>query len=303
MASTIYSLAPLTINSTTIAVEVTGFSPGIAEAASKHTGDLYPSLDLLSGAAPRVTFRTFAKDAYSLIGLGILQATTFDLYLAKYSSTTLTKSTGSDHYKLALTASCTAAVQITGLSVSQDGVWMADCEAALLSVDGVSHPITPATGSLPVLTAQPTRHTLGPCVINGSGIPGATGVSIALNQALEVRRSDGDLYPRVAAQFGGEPRITVEHGDPVGVLSALGLLGANATGNAVVYGRLYNATTGVSSSTNGLSFTVASGRIHPKDASAGQNQVATGALEIVGLSTSATHPIAVSVTASVPDAG
>jgi hypothetical protein len=300
MASTIYTLAPLTINAATLPVMITGFSPGIVEEASKHTGDYYPSLNVVSGAAPRVTFSTFAKDAYSLIGLGVLNATTFDLYLAKFSA--LIKSTGSDHAKLTLNASCTAAVQITGLSVSQDGVWMAECEALLLSNTGNIHPWQIATGSLPAVTAQPTRHTIGPVLLNNTGLPGVTGVSISLNNTLESRRSDGDLYPRVAWQAGGEPRIQVDHGDPQALLTAAGLLGASISASTVVYGRLYNATTGVSSSANGLSFTVASGRAHQRDISASQGQIATGGIEIVGLSTSATHPIAVSVAAAVPDA-
>jgi hypothetical protein len=300
MPSTIYSLAPLTINSTTIAVQVTGFSPGIVEAASKHTGDLYPSLDLVSGSSARVTFSAFAKDAYDLIGLGILSATTFTLYLSKFAA--LIKSAGADHLRLYLNTSCTAAVQITGLSVNQDGVWMAECEAAILSNGGSTAPYLLGTASLPALTAQPVRHTLGPAVINGTGIPGVTGSSIQLGQMFESRRFDGDLYPRIAWQAGGEPRLQIDHGDPYAVLNALGLLGASVSASTVVYGRLYNATTGVSSSTNGLSFTIGSGRIFPRDVSASQGQVATGGIDIVALSSTSTHPIVVATNAAVPDA-
>jgi hypothetical protein len=301
MAASLLSLAPITIGSTTIAVERIGFSHDVMANVSWHSGNEYPSLIAVPGSNPRVSFRCHFQDIYALTGLTILSASTFSVYLAKYAA--LIKDATSVHTKFALTASCTACVYITSVSTDQDGILMADCEAVLLSNDGAAHPFTQTNNNaLPSLTAQPILHTLGPLVLNGTGVPGVTGASISLGQRYESRRSDGDKYPRVALRTGGEPRMTIEHGDPLGVLTALGLDGANITSNAVQYFKRYDATTGLVGTANGVSLTIASGRAHPVELGASHGAVATHGIEIMGLSTSSTHPIATSITATVPAA-
>lgn len=301
MTAVISSLGPITIGSTTIATLGVTFSREIIESLQNHSGLPYSTADVIPGASPKVMFKCYYQDIHALTGLTILSASTFSVYLSTY--TTLIRDSASTHTKLALSTSCAAAIQIISASANQDGILIADVEATLLANDSSSHPFTLTTGNaLPALTAEPIKHTLGPCVINGTGIPGVDSASINLAPTLITSRSDGDLYPKVAAQVRGEPKLTVSHQDAKGVLTVAGLLGANITANVVQYYRRADATTGVVGAANGISFTIASGRVTPGTVQANPGAIATDGFEVTGLSASTSHPFTVSLTATVPSA-
>lgn len=300
MATLVHSMAPLTINSTTIAIQDLGLSQDIIANVYQSSGAEYGNIVTVPGANPKVTFRCPLKDAYTLIGNTVLSATTFSVYFAKFSS--LIRAGGSVHAKLPLASSATAAVYMTGWSVNQDGIVMADCEAVYLSADGTTHPIGALTtnNALPALTAQPTLHTAGPLSINGTVYGGLMSSGCTLNQQETIQRSDGDLYPRIYARYGGDPRLTGEHADPIGLWSIISPTGANISANVVQYYRAYDTTTGVNSATNSISITVGSGRLHPTTITTAQGQVAKTGFEVYGLSTSSTHPFVTATNASAP---
>ena len=70
----------------------------------------------------------------------------------------------------------------------------------------------------------------------------------------------------------------------------------------VQYFRRFDATTGLVSDTaaSGISLTIAAGRAHPLDLSVEQNGIARQGIEFLATSSTGTHPIAVSVAATVP---
>lgn len=301
MTATLSSLGPITINSTTIATLGHTVNRGVIELLQNHSGLPYSTANVIPGATPKITFRCYYQDIHALTGLTILNASTFSVYLSTYTS--LIRDSSSTHTKLALTSSCSAAVQILSASADQDGILIAEVEATILAATSDTHPLTLTTNNaLPALTAEPIKHTLGPCVINGTGLPGVQSASIDLAPTLVVSRSDGDLYPKTAAQTRGEPKLTVGHQDAKGVLGTLGLLGTNVTANVVQYFRRADATTGVIGASNGISFTVASGRVTPTTVQANPGAVAGDGFELTGLSSSTTHPFTVSLTATVPAA-
>jgi len=300
MATVVSSLAPVQINSTVLAVERIGFSTGIISDLSQHSGQLYATLHKVSGAVPRITFTTPFLAAYNLLGLTVVNASTLDVYLTKFGA--LVPTAGSTHPRFALSSSCTAACHITGASVNQDGDLMAEVECFPLSVAGVAHPITySTTNALITLAGQPVLHTLGPCSLNGTVVGGLQSSAVDLGQQLNIERTDGALYPIVGARVGAQPKITNGHADPFTLFSTLGLLGLNLTSNFVQYFRQYSATTGViDTGATAISFTIASGRAEPGDMSAQQGGVATLGFMVSGLSSSSTHPIAVSTSATAP---
>lgn len=303
MVATANSLGPITIGTTTIATLGWSLSPDIVRAAQKHSGLPYPTLEVVPGANPRIKFRAYFQDIYAVIGsLTILNATIFNVYLSKYTS--LIRDASAAHLKVALTASCVAAIQILSTSADQDGMLIAECEAIIGANDSSTHPFTITTNNaLPALTAAPIIHTLGPGVLNGTGLPGVTSASLDCGQEVQVGRHDGDLYPRMIAQTGAMRKISCGHADPRGLLTALGLLGANITANYVQYFRRADATTGVVGAANGISMTVASGRVHPVDLTAAQGAIATEGFELVPLSATTADGITISLTATVPAAG
>lgn len=305
MSASILSMGPLTIGSTTIGTRITGLDPAIVEALQLHSGLPYPTANLVSGANPKFTFECYFQDIVALIpgSFTILSATTFSLYMSLYSS--YTRDATSVHTKIALQTSptCYAAVQMLSTRVAQDGTLMAECQAEILGGDSTTYPlVTTSNNTLPALSAEPIKHTLGPCVINSTGVPGVMDAAFNLNPTNETKRSDGDLYPKVTAQLQGQPRLILSHGDPKGVLAALGLLGTNVTANVVQYFRRYDGTTGVAGAANGISLTIASGRAIPVVISNEQGRISTTGIEVSALSSSTTYPVAISLTATVPAA-
>jgi hypothetical protein len=179
---------------------------------------------------------------------------------------------------------------------------MAEVEVFPLSADGTTPPLAyTTTNALPTLASQPTKHTLGPVTINGTTLPGVGGLQVDLGQQLLAERADGCLYPIVAARVGGQPKITIPHRDPFTLLSTLGLTGVNLASNLVAYARPYDDTTNVvTTAATAISFTIASGRAKPVELTAEQGAVATLGIEVAGLSSSSTHPIAVASNATAP---
>ncbi|MEY2653899.1 MAG: hypothetical protein RLZZ524_927 [Pseudomonadota bacterium] len=299
MPTTIASLAPVTLGATTYAAESIGLDPGIISSLGHHTGQEYPTLVAVSGAGPRVIITMPLRSAIDAIGLGVTRLTAADVYLSKFAA--LIKAAGSVHTKFALAASGAAAAQITGVSVSQDGLAMATVELVPLSPDGTTAPqVKTDNNALPTLGSQPLLHTAGPVSINGTVYPGLTAASVELAPTLQVHRGDGAPYPVVAARTQAQPSILLTHADPIAIHGILGALGANITANVVVYFRAYDSTTGAVGSSGAISMTIASGRVHPEALDARQGEIATTGLRVVGLSTSSTHPIAVATGASVP---
>jgi hypothetical protein len=300
MPAIVYSLAPARLGATVVPVERIGFSAGVIANPHQHSGNEYPTMVAIPGATPRITLTVPFRAAYDVLGLGINVLATMDVYLAKFAS--LTRASGSVHTKWGLSSSCSAAAIITGASVNQDGLLMAEVEIYPLSNNGTTHPLTRTdNNALPSLASQPILHTLGPVSINGTVIPGLQSAGLELGQRLQVDRTDGALYPLLATRIDAAPRITATHADPVTMYGQLGsLLGADITSNVVAYFRQHGSSGVTDTGSTAVSITVASGRVLPLEVATSQGAVATLGLDIHGLSSGATHPFAVSVSATAP---
>lgn len=298
-APLIYSSSPIKLNSTKLAANSIRLLPNPNNQTFQHSGNLYPSIDALSGALPRIAFKTPIKDAYALIGTGILALTTIEVYAAKFSNSTFAKLGTSVHRKWAGTAGCAT---ITGFSVGQNGIMMADVEVVPFSSDGSTHPLTPTdNNALITLDAEPLLHTLGPISFNGTQITGVDSVSVSLGNNIDIRISDGDLYPRNAALISGAPSISGTHMDPVTLSSTLSLIGVAVSGSSViVYFKSIDASTQVVSLSNSISLTIASGRIMMGDMSFEQNNAFKTEFSIIPLSSSSANPIIISTSATTP---
>ncbi len=299
----IRSLAPLRVNSTVLPIDQLRVPPEVASEAFGHSGNEFASALVVPGAAPVARWRTPAKTAYDLIGFKGLVATVFDIHFAKFVDGI--RDSNSTHTKYALAASAEAFVYIKSISVAERGVAWAECEAQLLSSDGMTHPLAaPTTVALPTLAAQPALHTMGVSSLNGTAIGGALEVSVDLAPQIMVgidgSPGDGLLYPMVATYLGARPSIEVGHGDPIGLLASLGLTGLVTSASTFKqWFRDYDSTNHVTLTT-GMSFTIAAGsRAIPVEFGADTGRVSRGGFRIEGLSTSQTHPVVVA-TGNVP---
>ena len=303
MTATLYSLSPGKFGSTVVPFKSVGFSAGILAELDFHSGNPYGSLVRVPGASPRVVLTMPFAAAYAALsgGLGLTKLTAFEIYLAKFTDGI--RSASSDHTKFALDSGAVAHAFITGAACDQDGLLMATVEVHPLADDSTTFPLVQTSNNaLPTLAAQPDLHTLGPVSINGSVYPGLQSAGFDLAQGFVAERSDGDRYPKVGRKLDSSPRLFAEHSDPQAILNALGLNGASISANVIQYFRKFDATTGLVSNdaSSAISLTVAAGRAHPMDLGVDQNGIARQGIEFIGTSSTATHPIAVSVTATVP---
>ena len=301
MPTAIYSLAPARIGATVVPVKSVTVSPAIISEQDIHSGNPFPTLVRVSGAQPKMTITMPFAPAWAVIGtFDVFKVSVLDIYFAKFLN--YIRDPGAVHQKFGLSGTSAAALLITGISVDQDGDLNATVEVTPISDGSFTNPVALTTGALPTLASQPLLYTLGPVSINGTVIPGLTSAGADLAQQLIVQRSDGSKYAMAAGRMSAMPRLFGEHADPGAIAAAITMDGANITANVIQYFRSYNSTTGVvdNAASSGCSLTVAAGRIHPTDFSVTQGAIAKSGFEFLPLSSTATHPIAVSVSATIP---
>jgi hypothetical protein len=305
MSAQIGSLAPMTVtpesgSSTILATEVVGVSLGIMQSIIHHSGNVYQTLVIIPGADRRIRVSTPFAGAFALFGLGLKPCTALACYLANFSDfNRLT--TG---LQMKMTASCKAGVQISGAHVSVDGILMADLDVVFVSTDGTVDPFTfTEAQALPAITGTPQLHTLGP-VSFGTGviIPGVTSSGLSIGSTPTILRTDGDFFARTAARLMATPVLNLNHADPDTLLQTLSILGLSMTSSFIAYFKSYDATTGMSEQSGGLSFTCAAGRVQPRSIELSQGVVATVGVDVVGISSdgNTAAPIVVATGVSVP---
>ncbi len=239
-AAIINSLAPLKLNSTVLAIEGLSVSPDVMAQAYRHSGNLYPSIMAVAGAAPTIRFKTPFYAAYLLIGIGAapLKCTTF--VDAARASTSV-------HTKYALATSPGAALgfaTIQGASVDQNGILMADVKVVFTSYDGMTYPlVTTTNNALPTLASEPALYSRGPASLNGSIISGNGSASLDLTVHDQSLASDGDLYPRTYAALGYDRGVGVHFLDGISAWASIGVIGTAISSNFIQYFRAYDQTT------------------------------------------------------------
>ena len=260
--------------------------------ARKSAGDYYPTQQTVFGAMAMANFTMPLERATALIGLTCTRFTTAKICLLEIDPATGVTKAGNTHTLIENnSADDFAYCCINGFSASQNGVATADVSCWFTAATpGATSPlkVTDSSAAL-ALADQPTLHTLGPITVNGSAIPGVISVSGALNHDASLRQTDGDLYPSLFSWKGSDPVLTIEHSDPLAVLSALGLQGEDIADTTKVTFRQRGATGLIDAAV--LSVTVADGFCVPQDISGGVGQTASQGIVITPAAASATaHP-------------
>jgi hypothetical protein len=297
-----HTLAPAVMGTTTVPVKSVRFSAGVIANPNRHSGMRHPHIVLVPGAVPRFTITMPFGPAYDVLGLGLKVLSAFEVYAAKFANYEI--STDSVHTKWSLAASAAVAAIITGASVDLDGDLMAEVECWPIGAPtGHTHPITSSdSNALPSFASQPTLYTLGPMSINGTVRTGLMSHGFSRNVDVQARRTDGSKFATTAGRLSTDTRMTGEHGDPVTLLGALGLLGTHLTSNLVQYFYRYDPTSGevITTAGTGLSITAAAGRITPTELDLGDGAAARTGFEAICLSDDTDEPLVVSTSASVP---
>ena len=291
----IHGMSPITLGATVFAADEITPDPGVNLELFRHSGNPYGSQALRLGAAPSVRFRTPFLDVYNALGLRSTKLTAFSFTFRKFSD--YLTAAGSVHPTFSLAASATAAARIVGASVSQKGLLMADIEVTPLSADGMTSPLSQANAALPTLAAEPTLHTLGPVVVNGTKINGVVNSGFDLGINLIGEPNDGETYTRTVIETEAEPTLNFEHNDPVTLLTSLGLVGVAAATNIDFYFR--DLAAGMASTT-GLRLRCASGVLVPGAFQMRRGAVLSQGASMKPLSTTTTHPIVVATAQTIP---
>lgn len=302
-AAIIASLAPAKLNSTVLAIRNLRISLAVDANPFRHSGNLYPSILTVPGGQPMVTFQTPFFPAYTLMGMGngALKLTVFEAYLATFADSV--RQPGAVHTKYHLNTvpgAATGFAYITGASVDNNGVLMADIMVALISFDGMANPLLRVDNvSIPTLAGEPALHTLGPIEVNGTVIGGVSQAGIDTGYQTQFLKTDGDMFPRNFACLGADRTMSVQFKDALTAWDELTLLGVAISANVIQYFRSYSAPNQVKLTT-GMSFTMASGRIVPDTLSADNLAVLDAPAKIIPLSASATDPVIIANGVAIP---
>jgi hypothetical protein len=301
MGLNLATLAPLKLGTTVLPVRNWSLDPGLRSELDINSGHGYATAHRLNGANPRLQATVPFRAAYDLLGRTVNNFSVMEAYLTRYSSTTLLPLGSTSHPKFSLSASCYAAVWISGVTCSPDGVADAIVEILPISNNGTTKPVEYSNaGTLPTLAAMPVLHTLGPISTGGTVRTGVAGMSVDFGLDVKAETSDGGQYPIAVAQVQAMPSMTVEHADPYALTTALDLDGSSVT-QVILYLRQYNATTKIiDSGATAVSFT-STGRNMISPISAGQGEYARTGISIACVSSDGTtHPIAIAINATAP---
>ena len=303
------SLGPLKINTTVLPIVSGSLALGTVQEPSEHSGQLFPTLQLIRGQIPQLTAQIPFRAAYDLIGFTALDVTACEIYYARYTDADDAgaqgiKSTGTDHTYFDLATDAGALAVITGVSVAQDGLLLADIQVTFRAPDATTHPLVKNTdGTLPTLSTQPVIHTMGPVQLQGTVYDGIQDWSLDLAQVVEPVRTDGDLYPTTVLYRGGTPSFSVTTNNIQDTLANLDLIGETAA-SSIFYARQHDTTTGiVVGGATAISMTVARGVITYDTVDAAQQDLASAPLTITPVAapaTADTHPVVVSTGATAP---
>ena len=294
------TLSPVSLNGTILAQNDPVFDPAIARDLFRHSGNQYGSAVTKLGATPMVRFATPFLPAYNLIGTKLFKLTSFEFFFAKWAD--YQKAPGAVHTRYKLPEGGQAAAKLGRMSVTRGGVLMVDVDIVPLSAaDGMTNPFAQDTAALPTLGAQPARHTMGPVLLNNVRTNGVKSSTVDWGVGMVGETTDGDLYLRSVIEAESNPTIGIEHGDPVAVLTALGLLGAQITAATRLYFRDIDPNTGAALNT-GISVTAAAGSIDPTGCQLRRGQSASAGLTIQPISSDTTSALTVQTGVTMPAA-
>lgn len=319
MPFNVNSLAPVVVNAgngpVVLALETMGFSADILQNIHHHSGNVSPTLIAGAGANPRVLLTIPFLLAFTTFGQGVVKLTQCDIFFSRYIDFVRQVGTNAVHTKLGLAGSpsgnSVAAAQIVGAGVNVDGILMAQVEILPVAADYQTHPqvLSYNDVTLPTLLGSPQLHTLGPVSILGTIYPGVEASGVQIQGNLATQRTDGDLYPRVAHETQIAPQLTLSHRDPLAIMNLVGLTGLTIGAPGVTaYFKAYDngnglgSGSGLVSATNGISITVAFGRVTHSGSDASQGQVLSNQLLVTGINADGiTSSIVIATGVNIPE--
>ena len=200
---------------------------------------------------------------------------------------------------------------LASTSAPRGCILMAVVEILPVAADYQTHPqsLSYHNQTLPTLLGSPQLHTLGPVAVMGTIYPGLESSGFQIQGNLATQRTDGDLYPRVAHRTEVAPQLTLSHRDPLAIMNLVGLTGLTISAPGIIaYFKAYDnadgqgSGTGLVSAANGMSITVALGRLTHSGAEANQGQVLANQLLVTGINPDGiSSPLVIATGVAIPE--
>lgn len=268
---------------------------GLANQAQRHSGQRFTSTILHAGGQPTLTISMPAKFALDNFGLGLNKLSDFKFWLATYADGERQAGATHSNYQ----AASGAYLVVDSISASNKSVATASCRVIPLAGSDVADPWTRNDdASLPTLSAEPTLNTLGPMANGGTAQDGLQSISVNLNQLFEPLPTDGDRYAKRVRYAGGSPTINGTHVGTLGINTLAGFEGVNVT-DLDFYLR-ENDTANGTLKTTGIELAIADGYLQIDSVANTQDGTTSTNFSVVCESSSGTHPISYTASASIP---
>lgn len=292
------------LNTTTMPIMSIEYSPNMGVEPFRSGGDINASMVRRAGARPVFRFTAPLDAVWTTLNSFLpVSLTAFEMHAATFSATGIRASTGANIYKMPLTGAKCFAV-ISSISAAQGSVNLCLAEVLVYptSDDGLTDPITTATGALPTLGSTPNLHVLGPIVDDTTARWGVRQWRIDLGVGMEPIQADGFFYPSAYRVGAIQATASINHSDISAIYTALTSDGKDAAGAGVIlYARAYNMTTKVLTTT-GYSFTFANCFASLDSMRLSGTDIADTTLRLTSYAApgTLTHPVTVATAATLP---
>ena len=302
MAVDLTLMAPLRLGATIVPVMNLTRNPGEQSTAIEHSGLPFASGRIVNSRAPTVTFTTFFKTAWDLIGSKITRFTVLDTFNRTFTNAAADAS----GHSVSLKTGAQVFAHIDSISEGPGELLMANVTCHIVSGGALSGLedlfAAPASVAIPTVAAEPVYHRRGSISVNGEVIPGVTSLSVDLGQrAVTLAPTDGLTYPEAVIYDGGERSISVGMDGAKDAYDEITMIGQGIDPSVIVYFR--EVTRNGEAKANGGSFTIANGRvtIDPMNDSMRSQTTTTININAYNTALNQDDPLAVSfAVASVP---
>lgn len=253
----------LKINSTVLACAGWTLSDAVNSQVIQHDGTEFADAAIVGSAAQQLDFTGAPLAACNtLFGFGSLNVTTLEAYGIDIDDDGSLKTTG-DLLDLEGVNGANAFGFLTGFSVQQDGVWLADGSIIILSGDGATDPLQRQAAQTVPAVSQPQHYTLGAATMNNSAIDGLVGVTGAISRNVQTIVSDGDKYPTAAFVNQTDTLVSAQFESAKAARDAATSIGTGVTATTTFGMPDVAQATGVTGGGAALTMTIARGHILP----------------------------------------
>lgn len=296
-----HDLAPLAFGAATYPVLSAALKMGNEHEVLHHSGLLHAALARPNaGRSVMLTLTMPIASALDMCGAGMVSAMVSACTMHQTAYNDAVIASGEVHPTWELDSGAQAIACITEIQTGSDaGMVTATVDVAVLSGDGVTAPVVPGAGALPVLSSQPAVHTMGPVTIAGTAVKGSQSHSISTGLSWRFNPADGEEYATNAVIETSQTTLTISHADAKAVADEFADLASQKAAVALFCREADQGTLRLGGTS--ISFTAALGAVALGDLSHSHGALSDLGIVCTALSSDGvSFPLAVNEAATAP---